>query len=273
MKLVTYKKLDGRLSVGTLRDDVLYSLSGQSSMQAIIAEGIMPDADDSFKVMKHHGIQVPLIPSKILCIGRNYAEHAAEMNNAVPEKPLVFAKFPSSVIANGEPIRWHKDFSQQVDWEGELGVIIGKTARNISEEHAYDHIFGYTITNDVSARDIQSAESQWVRAKGADTFCPLGSVIVTKDEIPDPHNLQLQTRVNGDLMQDGHTRDMIFSIPYLVAYLSRTLTLLPGDLIMTGTPSGVGKGMNPPRFLQDGDEVSVSIEGLGTLSNPCQVVG
>jgi len=170
---------------------------------------------------------VPLLPRKILCVGRNYAEHAAEMKNEVPSKPLIFSKYSTSVIGSGELIRWSTDVTQQVDWEGELAVVIGKTARNIREEDAYDHIFGYTIANDVSARDLQSSESQWSRAKGHDTFCPIGPCIVTLDELPDPHNLRITTEVNGETMQDGHTGDMIFKIPYLVAYLSRTFTLEP----------------------------------------------
>lgn len=272
MKLVTYKKLDGSLNVGELRGEDLYSLGTGLTMREIATEEKTLNRDESFKVMKHNGIQAPIEPSKLFCVGRNYAEHAAELSNAVPTKPLIFSKYPTCVIASGDNIQWHNDITQKVDWEGELVVVIGKEAKNIREEDAYDYIFGYTVANDVSARDIQDDESQWVRAKAQDTFCPLGPAIVTKDDIPDPHALQIVTKVNGEVMQDGNTRDMIFNIPYLVAYLSRTFRLLPGDLILTGTPSGVGKAMKPPRFLQDGDEVSVTIEGIGTISNICEIL-
>lgn len=271
MKLVTFKKLDGRLAVGEMRGDNLYALGTDMSMTEIAAGEHMP-RDESFKVMKHKGIQAPVHPSKIFCVGRNYAEHAAELSNAIPEKPLIFSKYPTCVIATGENIQWHDDITQKVDWEGELVVVIGKKAKNISEDEAYEHIFGYTIANDVSARDLQDSEKQWVRAKAQDTFCPLGPAIVTADEIDDPHNLTIITKVNGETMQNGNTKDMIFKIPYLVAYLSRTFTLLPGDLILTGTPSGVGKAQKPPRFLADGDEVSVTIEGIGTLINRCEIL-
>lgn len=271
MKLVTFKKLDGRLRVGELRDDSLYSLGTDLSMPEIAAEGKPPSRDESFKVMKYQGLKAPLIPSKIFCVGRNYAEHAAELSNKVPEKPLIFSKYPTCVIGTGEQVQWRSDITQQVDWEGELVIVIGKEAKNISEEQAYEHIFGYTIANDISARDLQSSESQWVRAKGQDTFCPLGPAIVTSDEIEDPHNLRIVTKVNGETMQDGNTRDMVFNVPFLVAYLSKTFTLQSGDLILTGTPSGVGKAMNPPRFLQHGDEVSVEIEGIGKIVNTCHI--
>jgi len=272
MKLVTFKKLDGRLRVGEMRDDALYSLGTSQSMDEIAADSKLPERDGAFKLMKHQGIQAPIIPSKIFCVGRNYAEHAAELANEVPTKPLIFSKYPTCVISTGTPIQWASDITQKVDWEGELAVVIGKKAKNINEADAYDHIFGYTVANDVSARDLQSSESQWVRAKAQDTFCPLGPAIVTTDDIPDPHQLTIVTKVNGETVQNGNTQDMVFKIPFLVAYLSRTFTLLPGDLILTGTPSGVGKGMKPPRFLKNGDEVSVTIDGIGTISNTCEVI-
>jgi len=271
MKLVTYTSLTGELDVAEERDGDLYALGYQQPMHELAAYGELPERVDTHKIMKHDGLVVPLLPRKILCMGRNYAEHAAEMKNEVPSKPLIFSKFTTSVIGSGDTIRWSTDVTEQVDWEGELAVVIGRTARNVSEEEATQHIFGYTIANDVSARDLQSSESQWSRAKGHDTFCPIGPCIVTRDEISDPHDLRITTEVNGETMQDGHTGDMIFKVPYLVSYLSRTFTLEPGDLILTGTPAGVGKGMNPPRFLNDGDEVRVTIEGIGTLQNVCKI--
>ncbi|GAB5491075.1 MAG: hypothetical protein Phog2KO_12900 [Phototrophicaceae bacterium] len=272
MRLVTYKKIDGSSSIGELRGDDLYSLGTSLSMSEIASGEKTLDREESFKVMKHKGIQAPIMPSKIFCVGRNYAEHAAELSNALPTSPLIFSKYPTCVIGNDENIQWHDDLTQKVDWEGELAVVIGKTAKNIREEDAYEHIFGYTVANDISARDLQDSESQWVRAKAQDTFCPLGPAIVTKDDLADPHALQVVTKVNGEIMQNGNTSDMIFKIPYLVAYLSRTFTLLPGDLILTGTPSGVGKAMKPPKFLNDGDVVEVTIEGIGTVRNTCEVL-
>lgn len=271
MKLVTFKKLDGRERVGELRDGALYSLGLEQSMMGMASDRELPTRDEAFKVMKHKGILAPVQPRKIFCVGRNYAEHAAELQNKMPEKPLIFSKYPTCVLPDGGTVRWKRAITQQVDWEGELVVVIGRQARDIAEADAYDHIFGYTIANDISARDLQSSESQWVRAKAQDTFCPLGPAIVTKDEIPDPHDLRIVTRVNDDIMQDGTTAHMHFKIPYLVAYLSQTFTLEPGDLILTGTPSGVGKAMKPPRFLEDGDRVSVTIEPIGTLTNTCQI--
>jgi 5-carboxymethyl-2-hydroxymuconate isomerase len=272
MRLVTFKKLDGRMRVGELRDESLYALSTEATMRDLAAGTHLPDNEGAFKVMKHQGLQAPITPGKIMAVGRNYADHAAELKNAVPDSPLIFAKFPTSIIAAEQPITWSTSITQQVDWEGELAVVIGRGGRNIAEDEAYQHIFGYTIANDVSARDIQSAESQWVRAKAMDTFLPLGPAIITHEAIDDPHNLRIQTTVNGETMQDASTADMVFKIPYLVHYLSQTFTLEPGDLILTGTPSGVGKGMEPPRFLNDGDTVSVTIEGIGTLTNTCRVI-
>jgi 2-keto-4-pentenoate hydratase/2-oxohepta-3-ene-1,7-dioic acid hydratase in catechol pathway len=271
MKLVSYQKLDGTWQGGELRDGEVFTL-GNMTLLDIIKRGGKIDRNEQFKMRTVPKIGLPFRPPKIFCVGRNYAEHAAELGNALPDKPLIFSKYPTSVIGQHETIEWHPDLTQKVDWEGELAVVIGKTAKNITEEEALDVIFGYTIANDVSARDLQDGDKQWARAKGMDTFCPLGPVVVTKDEIEDPHNLSIQTRVNGQLMQDGHTSQMFFKIPYLVAYLSRAFTLEAGDVLLTGTPAGVGKGMNPPLFLTTGDEVSVTIEGIGTLTNVCRVL-
>ena len=214
----------------------------------------------------------PLIPGKILAIGRNYAEHARELDNEVPSEPLVFAVMPSAVIGDGNVIEWEAALTAQVDWEGELAVIIGRTARRVTESEALDYVFGYTVANDVSARDLQTRDKQWVRAKGLDTFCPLGPVVVTRDEIADPQNLRIVTTVDGAVKQDGSTADMIFSVRHLIAYLSRAFTLNPGDVILTGTPSGVGKAQTPPEFLGEDSLVSVEIEGIGKLTNRCRVL-
>ncbi len=182
----------------------------------------------------------------------------------------MFSKLPNSVIGTGDTITWSEAVTQQVDWEAELAVVIGKRAAQVSVEDAMKFVYGYTAANDITARDLQETEPQWVRGKGMDTFCPLGPVIVTKNEIPDPHALALTTTVNGETMQNGNTGDMIHRVDALVSYISQWITLEPGDVILTGTPSGVGKGMKPPRFLKDGDVVAVTVEGIGTLTNPCK---
>jgi len=269
MRLLSYAKADGSLHLGEWRADALYTLPHAAMPQAL--SGSL-NRDEQYKMKGSYSLRAPYTPPRIFAVGRNYAEHAAEMGNQAPSKPLIFAKFPSCVIGPGQPIQWTPRITQQVDWEGELAVVIGRGGRDIPEEQAYDHIYGYTIANDVSARDLQEGDGQWTRAKGLDTFCPLGPYLVSADEVPDPHDLRLVTKVNDEVMQDGHTGDMIFKIPFLVAYLSQSFTLQVGDLILTGTPSGVGKARKPPRFLADGDVVSITIEGLGTLSNPCHVL-
>jgi 2-keto-4-pentenoate hydratase/2-oxohepta-3-ene-1,7-dioic acid hydratase in catechol pathway len=212
----------------------------------------------------------PLIenPGKIVCLGLNYADHCREQNIDIPTSLILFAKFPTAITGPGGPITWPVDVSQQVDYEAELGVIIGRTARNVSRDEAFDYIAGYTIVNDISARDVQFADEQWVRGKSFDTFCPIGPYLVTPDEVPDPHNLKIRCWVNGELRQDSNTDQMIFKVHEAIAFISKTCTLLPGDVICTGTPDGVGNFRKPPVFLKAGDLVEIEIEGLGRLSNP-----
>jgi len=201
----------------------------------------------------------PVVPRKIVCIGRNYRDHAAELGSEVPKEPLLFLKAPSAVIAPEETIRIPEQ-SQRVDFEGELAVVIGRRASQIgSDEPVAPYIRGYTIVNDVTARDLQKSDGQWSRAKGFDTFCPVGPLVT--DEIDLRAGVTVETRLNGELKQQGHTGDLIFSIDYLLRYISAAMTLYPGDLIPTGTPAGVGP-------MQPGDRVEVSISGIGTLSNP-----
>src|SRR5688572_27506774 len=206
-------------------------------------------------------------PGKLICIGLNYRDHAAESNMAIPEKPVVFSKFATAVIAPGEPVVLPAT-SAQVDYEAELAVIIGRRAKNVSVENALGCVLGYTVFNDVSARDFQFADGQWQRGKSCDTFAPMGPTIVTANEIPDPHKLSIKLRLNGKTMQDSNTNQLIFGVPELVAFLSETITLEPGDVIATGTPSGVGFARKPPVFLQAGDVMEVEIEGLGILNTP-----
>jgi 2,4-didehydro-3-deoxy-L-rhamnonate hydrolase len=206
-------------------------------------------------------------PSKIICLGKNYAEHAKEGGFDNPDKPLLFCKAPSALSGPFDPIVLPRS-SGQVDWEVELAVIIGKTCRRISRANAMDHIAGFTVMNDVSAREAQFGDAQWFRGKSFDTFAPLGPVLVTPDEIIDINNLQLTTRVDGVLMQDGNTRDLIFDIPFLIEYISKDMTLIPGDIISTGTPSGVGIFRTPPIVLKPGNVVECRIEAIGSIINP-----
>ena len=213
----------------------------------------------------------------ILCVGKNYHEHAREFHNsgfdasakeAVPEVPIMFTKWPNSVIGPGEAIPSANDYTNSVDYEGELTVVIGEGGRNISQKKAFDHVYGYTIINDVTARTLQNRHRQWFLGKSLDGFCPMGPCIVTADEVKDVGHMRLLTTVNGEVRQDAHVSQLIFDIPTLIETLSRVMTLEPGDLIATGTCAGVGIGFNPPKFLKPGDMVSVTIEPIGTLENP-----
>lgn len=203
-------------------------------------------------------------PSKIICIGLNYRKHAEEAGMAVPEVPIIFMKATSSLCGPFDPIYIPKN-SIQTDWEVELAVVIGKRTKYVSPEEASEYIAGYCLHNDVSERDFQLRHGgQWVKGKSADHFAPLGPVLATKEEIPDPHNLRLWLKLNGKILQDSNTSDLIFNIPTIVSYLSQYMTLLPGDVISTGTPAGVGMGLKPePRFLEHGDIVELGIDGLG----------
>lgn len=212
----------------------------------------------------------PLRPGKIVAIGLNYLDHVRESGVEPPPAPLVFTKFTSSVIGPDEPILVDEELTERVDWEVELGVVIGATLRQVSEDAALDGVFGYTAANDVSARDLQFGDGQWVRGKSLDTFCPLGPVVVTADEVPDPQALALRTVVNGETMQDSSTAAMVFGVAELIAYCSRSFTLEPGDLLLTGTPWGCGDFMEPRRSLHPGDRVEVSVEPVGTLGNPVE---
>lgn len=210
----------------------------------------------------------PVVPGKVVAIGLNYLDHIRESGAERPERPLVFAKFPSSVIGADEPIRLPLDVTRRVDWEVELAVVIGRRARRVAPGDALDHVYGYTVADDVSARDLQFADGQWVRAKSIDTFCPIGPVIVTADEIPDPQALRLRTRVNGEVMQDATTDLMVFGVAELISFCSHSFTLDPGDVVLTGTPWGCGEFMDPKRSLAPGDVVECEIDGIGTLRNP-----
>lgn len=206
-------------------------------------------------------------PGKLICIGLNYRDHAKESNLPVPEKPVVFSKFSSAVIAPGEPVVIPAT-TQQVDYEAELAVVIGRRAKNVSADRAYDYVLGYTAFNDVTARDFQFADGQWQRGKSCDTFAPMGQSIVAADAIADPHKLPIKLTLNGQIMQDSNTDQMIFGVPRLIEFISGSITLEPGDVIATGTPAGVGFARKPPVFLKPGDQMEVLIEGLEGVGNP-----
>ena len=206
-------------------------------------------------------------PSKIICIGLNYRDHAAESNMAIPEQPVIFSKFPTSVIGPGEPVVIPSK-SAQTDYEAELAVVIGRRAKNVKATRALDYVLGYTAFNDVSARDFQFADGQWQRGKSCDTFAPMGQSIVTTDTITDPHKLSIKLILNGQTMQDSNTDQLIFGVPELIEFLTESITLEPGDVIATGTPPGVGFARKPPVFLKPGDQMEVLIEGMGGLGNP-----
>jgi len=221
---------------------------------------------------------IPRPLRNIICVGKNYRDHVQELQSAgsacsdnstdLPEKPIIFTKATTSVIGPGEAIPAWLDSTHSADYEGELAVIIGKQGRSIPQNKAFDHIFGYTILNDVTSRRLQKDHQQWFIGKSLDGFCPLGPAIITADEISDVTKLRVQTWINGELRQDGNLASLIFDIPTLIETLSRTMTLEPGDIIATGTPAGVGMGFKPPRFLQKGDTVKISIEPIGILENP-----
>jgi 2-keto-4-pentenoate hydratase/2-oxohepta-3-ene-1,7-dioic acid hydratase in catechol pathway len=216
--------------------------------------------------LEHVKLLAPIRPGKIIGVGLNYRDHAEEQGVALPERPLLFAKFSTAASGPYADIGKLPEISQ-LDYEAELGVVIGRTARRVHEAEALEYVGGYLVVNDVSARDAQMGDGQWVRGKSFDGFAPMGPALVTPDEIPDPHDLSIRAWVNGELRQDSNTRNMIFGIPELIEYCSRYFTLEPGDLICSGTPAGVGLFMNPPRFLEIGDLVEVEVERVGTLAN------
>jgi 2-keto-4-pentenoate hydratase/2-oxohepta-3-ene-1,7-dioic acid hydratase in catechol pathway len=214
----------------------------------------------------YDGLPIDL-PSKIICVGLNYVDHASESQMEVPPAPLLFAKWPNALIGHGAPIVLPRQ-AAETDFEAELGVVIGRGGRTIAAADALDHVAGYVCANDVSSRAVQFADGQWTRGKSFDTFCPVGPQLVPAAEIRDPQALRIRCLVNGEALQDGSTADMIFSVADVIAYISDGIELVPGDLILTGTPPGVGFARTPPVYLQPGDEVTVEIEGIGALTNP-----
>jgi 2-keto-4-pentenoate hydratase/2-oxohepta-3-ene-1,7-dioic acid hydratase in catechol pathway len=206
------------------------------------------------------------IPQKIVCVGLNYRDHAEEQGTTLPERPLLFAKWPNTLIGDGEPIRIPL-VTEKVDYEAELGVVIGRTASRVSTDDALDYVRGYVVANDVSARDLQFSDGQWVRGKSLDTFLPVGDLVPAAD-VPDPQALTIRAVLNGETLQDSNTSNMIFGVAEIVSFVSQAITLEPGDLIITGTPAGVGAFRDPPVWLRPGDEITIEIDGLGSITNP-----
>lgn len=249
------------------------ALLPDGSAKALAGDPLSPDGlGPTGRPIEIGSLLAPVVATNILGVGLNYRSHALEMGRPLPEFPMIFVKTTNVVQAPGSPIELprSRNASHEVDYEGELAVVIGRAAKNVSAGDALDYVLGYTVANDVSARDWQFkwGGGQFCQGKGFDTFCPLGPVLVTPDEIPDPGTLGIRTWVNGELRQNSNTSDLIFDVPALIAFLSASKTLLPGTVILTGTPSGVGAGLKPPRFLQPGDTVTIEIEGIGRLTNP-----
>ncbi|WP_198004809.1 fumarylacetoacetate hydrolase family protein [Rubrobacter xylanophilus] len=266
MKLVTYSVGGGEPRVGRLQDGAVQPL-GAPDMISYIRGGGEPEGEPV--PLEEARLHAPVLnPQKIIAIGLNYEDHANETGAPIPEKPIVFAKYANTLVGAGEEVRI-PPITSQADYEAELAVVIGREAKNVSEEEALEYVFGYTNCNDVSSRDLQFSEGgQWTRSKSLDTFCPLGPYVATRDEIPDPQSLRIRSVLNGEVMQDSNTSKMIFPVARLISFLSTGMTLVPGDIIATGTPAGVGFARDPKVFLKDGDEISIEIEGLGRLTNP-----
>jgi 2-keto-4-pentenoate hydratase/2-oxohepta-3-ene-1,7-dioic acid hydratase in catechol pathway len=283
MKLITFKtEHDPRL--GILRDDHVIDLADASAgrlpsdMHVFLQQG-EPAMQLAREIEQRTTASLSLSdvtllapvpsPSKVIGIGLNYMDHCREQNIDPPAAPVIFAKFPTAVVGPDAAIRWNPALTEKVDYEVELAVVMGRTARRVPAAEALDYVAGYTICNDVSARDLQFGDKQWVRGKSLDTFCPLGPWLATRDEVPDPQALAIRSTLNGQVMQDSTTNEMIFGVSQLIEFISHAFTLLPGDVIATGTPDGVGVFRSPQVFLKDGDVVTMEIEGLGQLTNHC----
>lgn len=263
MKIVRFISEDNKMLFG------LYD-TGQPDRATIVRGNIFGDFEITAERLKIRRFLSPIEPCNILALGLNYRKHADETKMAYPELPVLFIKATTSVTGHLSPILLPAAGSENVDYEAELAVIIGKKVKNISPSEAVDCILGYTCANDVSARDwqLEKQKKQWARGKSFDTFCPLGPFLVTRDEIPDPDHLRIRTILNGNTLQDSSTADMIFDVAAIVSDLSRSMTLLPGTVILTGTPEGVGFTRQPPVYLKDGDIVVIDIEDIGQLTNP-----
>jgi 2-keto-4-pentenoate hydratase/2-oxohepta-3-ene-1,7-dioic acid hydratase in catechol pathway len=259
--------LDVALS-SRVADDYAVAVMHADILDRLAELSVTGVASEALPIASTHLLAPVARPGKIVAVGRNYADHVAEEGSSVPQEPLVFAKFASSILGPNGSITWDPNLTQAVDFEAELAVVVGRRAKNVRVEDALDYVFGYTCLNDISARDLQFSDGQWVRGKSLDTFCPIGPWIVTADEIPDPQQLRVTCSISGEVMQSASTADMLFGVAELIARVSRSFTLHPGDVIATGTPPGVGYFRDPKRLLRDGDLVVTEIERIGVLRNP-----
>ncbi|MGD9161755.1 MAG: fumarylacetoacetate hydrolase family protein [Desulfobacteraceae bacterium] len=272
MKILQYCD-NNIIRLGVLEGDEVFPVDFSGDMVELISEA--PEIikkNNPVPLQKIEFAPVLTGPSKIVCVGLNYFDHIRESHGEAPDKPVLFSKYSTSLLAHKKNIIWNTDLTKKVDFEAELAVVMGKTACNCPEEKAMENIFGYTCANDVSARDLQFGDGQWVRGKSLDTFCPLGPWIVTADEIADPNALSIKCSLNDVLMQDSNTDLMLFKVPELISFISGSFTLLPGDIILTGTPHGVGTFREPSIYMKDGDRVTVEIEGIGKLTNNCRTI-
>ncbi|OXS79074.1 fumarylacetoacetate hydrolase family protein [Domibacillus enclensis] len=269
MKLAVFS-VDGTKQLGAVQEDRVFLLSEYPPcVKSFIESGeSIPSLEGR---PSHHladvAVHIPIAaPEKIICVGLNYIDHCRETGMEPPKSPVIFSKYANALTGHNSDVEIPVN-SKEVDFEAELAIVIGKEAKRVSEEEAEEYVFGYTIMNDVSARDLQFADGQWSRGKTADTFAPTGPYVVTRDEVGDPHNLSISLTLNGEIMQDSNTSNLIFTVPQIISFLSQSMTLKPGDLIATGTPPGVGMGRSPKVWLKNGDQMEVTIEKIGTLSN------
>lgn len=272
MKILQYLDSD-RIRLGALEGDRVFPIDYPGDMVDFISEGTgIVINEDPVSIDKIEFAPVLTRPSKIVCVGLNYLDHIKEGKADTPDNPVLFSKFNTCLTAHKKYIRWNTGLTKKVDFEAELAVVMGKTACNCPEEEIMEKVFGYTCANDVSARDLQFGDGQWMRGKSLDTFCPLGPWIVTADEIRDPNALSIKCILNDEIMQDSNTRYMLFKVPGLISFISRSFTLFPGDVILTGTPDGVGAFREPSVYMKDGDRIIVEIEGIGRLLNYCRTI-
>ncbi|MFW6303702.1 MAG: fumarylacetoacetate hydrolase family protein [Candidatus Sumerlaeota bacterium] len=269
--------LSHSVEISALPGSPLEYLNADDSVQILLrkASDWAMDNDSEYPTVLSSADRVTLLapiprPGKIICVGHNYRDHCVEQNAPIPKEPVIFAKFPSCVQYPGADVV-RPAVTREMDYEAELGVVIGRAARNVTREDALDYVGGYVNLNDVTARDLQRRDTQWIRAKSADTFAPMGPCLVTPEDFNDPQEKKIQMRLNGKVMQDSNTSEMIFSVARLIEYISQFTTLEPGDVIATGTPPGVGGHREPPVFLDGGDVMEVEVEGLGVLRNTVRV--
>ncbi len=288
MKFVSFQYGE-RETYGVERDGEILELAGVHDLPKDLLQGIeegdgffrkvetvLEENEGDLRSFTHEEVKwlspIPKVKRNIMCVGKNYRDHAIEMGGEqdIPKEIMIFTKATNTVIGHKETVLHHGEMTEELDYEGELAIIIGKKGKGITPQEAMDYVFGYSILNDITARDLQKKHGQFFIGKSLDTTCPIGPYLVTKDEVQDPQNLAVTTKVNGEIRQSSNTSAMIFTIPMIISTLSSGMTLEPGDIIATGTPAGVGKGFKPPRFLRKGDKVEVEIESIGILTNQLQ---